>query len=68
VYAVTGLVFEKLEKFKKQNPVLQNLTKESMVEGMSAVTHTGAARYYDKIGLRDRAFRSDGESIRFPAK
>lgn len=63
VYNVTVSVFESMEKFKKQHPILQDLTKESMVEGMSAATHTGASRYYQRVGLADRAFRSDAKSI-----
>ncbi len=68
VYTMTVSVFENIEKFKKQHPVLQDLTRESMVEGMSASTHTGAARYYQKVGLRERAFRSDGKSIGQPPR
>lgn len=61
VYAVTREVFENLEKFKKLNPAYEGLTVENMVQGMSAVTHPGAAKYFQEIGLRDTAFRSDAK-------
>ncbi len=61
VHAVTREVLENLEKFKKLNPAYECLTKENMVQGMSAVTHPGAARYFQEIGLREKAFRSDAE-------
>jgi len=58
VYNVTKQVFENLEEFKKLSPAYEGLTRENMVQGMSAVTHPGAAKYLQEIGLREMAFRS----------
>ena len=51
VYAITKDVFENLEDFKKQHPAYAALTKENMLEGMSAPIHPGAASYYVKNDL-----------------
>ena len=63
VYAVTLKIFENLEKFKKLNPAYGGLTIQNMVEGMSAVTHPGAAKYFHEIGLQDEAFHSDATKL-----
>ncbi|QTA79518.1 TRAP transporter, receptor protein [Desulfonema limicola] len=51
VYAVTKEVFENFEEFKKLHPAYQVLTKEGMLEGMSAPIHPGAMKYYKEAGL-----------------
>lgn len=51
VYAVTKEVFENLDEFKKLHPALASLTKESMLEGLTAPLHPGAEKYYREIGL-----------------
>lgn len=51
VYAITKEVFENLDTFKKLHPAFQFLTKESMLEGLSAPLHPGAAKYYKEVGL-----------------
>ncbi|MCR5259734.1 MAG: TAXI family TRAP transporter solute-binding subunit [Desulfovibrio sp.] len=51
VYAVTKEVFENLGEFKKLHPALASLTKESMLEGLSAPIHPGALKYYKEAGL-----------------
>jgi TRAP transporter TAXI family solute receptor len=51
VYAITKEVFDNLQVFKTLNPVLETLTKESMLEGMTAPIHKGALRYYREAGL-----------------
>lgn len=51
VYAVTKEVFENFEAFKKLHPAYAVLTKENMLEGMSAPIHPGAMKYYKEAGL-----------------
>lgn len=51
VYAITKEVFENLEAFKKLHPAYSVLTKENMLEGLSAPVHKGALRYYREAGL-----------------
>ena len=51
VYAVTKEVFDNFEKFKKLHPAYAVLTKENMLEGMSAPIHPGAMKYYKEAGL-----------------
>ncbi|MDM8537938.1 TAXI family TRAP transporter solute-binding subunit [Desulfobacterales bacterium HSG17] len=51
VYAITKEVFDNFEDFKKLHPAYQVLTKEGMLEGMSAPIHPGAMKYYKEAGL-----------------
>lgn len=51
VYAITKEVFENLEDFKSLHPAYQVLTKENMLEGLSAPIHRGALKYYREVGL-----------------
>ena len=51
VYAVTKEVFDNFESFKKLHPAYQVLTKQNMLEGMSAPIHPGAMKYYKEAGL-----------------
>lgn len=51
VYTVTKEVFENLDGFRRQHPALVNLTKEGMLEGLSAPLHPGALKYYKEAGL-----------------
>lgn len=51
VYAVTKEVFENFETFKKLHPAYAVLTKEGMLEGLSAPLHPGAVKYYKEAGL-----------------
>ena len=51
VYAITKEVFENFESFKKLHPAYQVLTKQNMLEGMSAPVHPGAMKYYKESGL-----------------
>jgi TRAP transporter TAXI family solute receptor len=53
VYALTKEVFENLEGFKKLHPAYALLTKESMLDGLSAPIHAGAMRYYREAGLKE---------------
>jgi TRAP transporter TAXI family solute receptor len=52
VYAITKEVFENFESFKKLHPAYQVLTKEGMLEGLSAPIHPGAMKYYQEAGLK----------------
>ncbi len=52
VYAITKEVFENFEDFKKLHPAYAVLTKESMLNGLSAPIHPGAMKYYKEAGLK----------------
>ena len=52
VYAITKEVFENFESFKKLHPAYAVLTKEGMLEGLSAPIHPGAMKYYKEAGLK----------------
>lgn len=51
VYAITKEVFDNLEEFKKLHPAYSVLTKENMLQGLSAPIHQGALKYYKEAGL-----------------
>ncbi len=51
VYAVAKEIFENFEEFKKLHPAYEFMTKESMLEGLSAPIHPGAMKYYKEVGL-----------------
>lgn len=51
VYAITKEVFDNLEEFKKLHPAYSVLTKENMLQGLSAPIHKGALKYYKEAGL-----------------
>jgi len=51
VYAITKEVFDNLQDFKKLHPAYEGLTKEIMLQGMSAPIHPGAMKYYQESGL-----------------
>ncbi len=52
VYAIVKEVFDNFETFKKLHPAYAGLTKESMLEGLSAPLHPGALKYYKEAGLK----------------
>jgi hypothetical protein len=52
VYAITKEVFENFEDFKKLHPAYSVLTKQNMLEGLSAPLHPGALKYYKEVGLK----------------
>ena len=52
VYAVTKEVFENLSEFKKLHPAYETLTRNNMLEGLSAEIHQGAMKYYVEAGLK----------------
>lgn len=51
VYAVTREVVENLEKFRTLHPAYEGLTREQMLEGLTAPLHPGAAKYFREAGL-----------------
>lgn len=51
VYAITKEVFDNFDEFKKLHPAYANLTKENMLQGLSAPIHPGAMKYYKEAGL-----------------
>jgi TRAP transporter TAXI family solute receptor len=51
VYAITKEVFDNFDTFKTLHPAYEGLTKESMLEGLSAPIHPGAMKYYKEVGL-----------------
>ena len=52
VYAIVKEVFDNFEAFKKLHPAYGGLTKQNMLEGMSAPIHPGAMKYYKEVGLK----------------
>jgi uncharacterized protein len=52
VYTLTKAVFENFDEFRKLHPAYSSLTKEDMLEGLSAPIHPGAIRYYKEAGLK----------------
>ncbi len=51
VYALVKAVLENFDEFKKLHPAYSNITKESLLEGISTPLHEGAKKYYEEIGL-----------------
>lgn len=51
VYAITKELFENFDEFKSVHPALASLTKENMLQGLTAPLHAGALRYYREVGL-----------------
>ena len=52
VYAIVKEVFDNFEAFKKLHPAYAGLTKQNMLEGLSAPMHPGALKYYKEVGLK----------------
>jgi hypothetical protein len=52
VYAITKEVFDNFEDFKNLHPAYAILTKENMMDGLSAPLHAGAEKYYKEAGLK----------------
>lgn len=51
VYAVTKVVFENFDEFRRQHPALVDLKKGGMLGGLSAPLHPGAIKYFREVGL-----------------
>lgn len=51
VYSLVKAILENFDEFKKLHPAYSNITKESLLDGLSAPLHDGAKRYYKEVGL-----------------
>jgi len=51
VYTVTKAILDNFEAFKKLHPAYNNITKESLLDGLSAPLHDGAKKYFKEAGL-----------------
>jgi hypothetical protein len=51
IYSITKEVFENLDELRKLHPALKVLTRENMLQGLSAPIHPGAKKYYQEAGL-----------------
>ncbi len=51
VYTVVKAILENFDKFKKLHPAYNNITKESLLDGLSAPLHKGAKKYFKEAGL-----------------
>ena len=51
VYFLVKAILENFDEFKKLHPAYANITKESLLDGLSAPLHDGAKRYFKEIGL-----------------
>jgi len=51
VYTVVKAILENFDSFKKLHPAYNNITKESLLDGLSAPLHEGAKKYFKEAGL-----------------
>ncbi|MDF1524863.1 MAG: TAXI family TRAP transporter solute-binding subunit [bacterium] len=51
VYGVVKEIFENFDELKGLHPAYSVLTKENMLEGLSAPLHPGAMKYYKEAGM-----------------
>jgi TRAP transporter TAXI family solute receptor len=51
VYTVVKAILENFDSFKKLHPAYNNITKESLLDGLSAPMHEGAKKYFKEAGL-----------------
>lgn len=51
-YALTKEIFDNLDEFRGLHPVLARVTKQNMLEGLTAPIHPGALKYYKEVGLK----------------
>lgn len=51
VYAIVKEVFDNFEDFKTLHPAYAELTREKMLQGLSAPIHPGALKYFKEKGL-----------------
>ena len=52
VYAITKAIYEDFSSFQRYTEVLNTVSKQGLLEGLTAPLHPGAARYYNEIGLQ----------------
>jgi TRAP transporter TAXI family solute receptor len=51
VYTVVKAILENFDAFKKLHPAYNNITKKSLLDGLSAPLHEGAKKYYKEAGI-----------------
>jgi uncharacterized protein len=51
VYTVVKAILENFDDFKKLHPAYSNITKKSLLDGLSAPLHEGAKKYFQEAGL-----------------
>lgn len=51
VYTVVKAILENFDEFKTLHPAYAHITKESLLDGLSAPLHEGAKKYYKEAGL-----------------
>lgn len=51
VYTVVKAILENFDEFKQLHPAYANITKESLLDGLSAPLHEGAKKYFQEAGL-----------------
>ena len=51
VYTVVKSILENFDSFKRLHPAYKNITKKSLLDGLSAPLHPGALKYYKEAGL-----------------
>ncbi|WP_027714362.1 TAXI family TRAP transporter solute-binding subunit [Desulfuromonas sp. TF] len=51
IYKITKTVFENIDELRKLHPALDVLTRENMLQGLSAPLHPGAEKYFREAGL-----------------
>ena len=52
VYLIVSEIFQHLDAFKKFHPAYGTLTKNNMLEALSAPLHPGAVKYYQEVGIK----------------
>jgi len=52
VYGITKEVFDNFEMFKKLHPAYITLSRNKMLDALSAPIHPGALKYYREVGLK----------------
>ena len=51
VYTVVKAILENFDEFKQLHPAYADITKESLLDGLSAPLHEGAKKYFQETGL-----------------
>ncbi len=51
VYTLVKAILENFDAFKKLHPAYANITKKSLLDGLSAPQHEGAKKYFKEAGL-----------------
>ncbi len=51
VYTVVKAIIQNFERFRKLHPAYNNISKESLLDGITAPLHDGAKRYYKEVGI-----------------